>query len=95
MGWAGDSETKYRRGCAKPGKVGEQLFHRIDARQDPSGTRRFYLSTRHHAAVRENAAARAAKLQRTRAYRLRFEQAVRATGASLSFSTTAADHSSP
>jgi hypothetical protein len=72
--------------------IDEVLFHRVDARNDRRGTPRYYLSCRQYAQVKGNATARAKKLLRLRAYRLAFDDAVKAGGQGLSFDQPAGDN---
>lgn len=95
MNMGGTPWTHYRFAWfeqALPGGIGEVLFHRVDARNDERGTRRYYLSTRQYAVVKGNADARAEKLSRLRAHRQAFELAVRESCCDLTFSRPAGDN---
>jgi hypothetical protein len=76
--------------AALPG--GETLFHRVDARNDETGVRRFYLSTRQYARVKENKEARAEKLRRLRTHRAALQEAAKISGCDLVFSRAAGDN---
>lgn len=71
---------------------GEALFHRVDARNDANGKRRYYLSIRQYSAVKGNNEARAAKLRLLHSQRTLFKRAVEESRSGLIFSKPAGDH---
>jgi hypothetical protein len=75
-----------------PGGIGEALFHRVDARYDEKGERRYYVSTRQYAVVKGNPEARGKKLLRLRGYRSAFDQAAKDSDCGLTFSRPAGDN---
>ncbi|MCA9855956.1 MAG: PD-(D/E)XK nuclease family protein [Dehalococcoidia bacterium] len=73
-----------------PGGPVETFFHRIDARQAPSGKRRYYLSTRQYATVRKkDPAVREEKVRRLNTYRRLFDEV--AAAVDLEFARPATD----
>jgi hypothetical protein len=71
--------------------VKETLFHRVDARQD-AGERRYYVSTRQYARVKNSPEARREKLVRLGRYRALFRDAVTDAGTPLRFGKPSGDH---
>jgi hypothetical protein len=77
---------------ALPGGVWEVLFHRVDARKDEKGARRYYLCTRQYAVVKGRPEVRTEKLRRLRTYRELYYRAARGSGCGLTFSRPAGDN---
>lgn len=78
-----------------PGALGEAgdevLFHRVDARKDDDGNRRFYLSTRQYAKVKGKPEA-PSKLLRLRAHQALFRKTAEENACGLKFARPAGDN---
>jgi hypothetical protein len=72
--------------------ITEVLFHRVDARKDDAGKRRYYLSTRQYGAVKGKPEARAEKLRRLRLHVAAYRDACVTSASGLTFSRPARDN---